>query len=246
MRQVGRLSRPRQPIWAEACPTGKPTCGVAATRASRSSTSRFQPADEAVGADQRQADDRGHRKPAVDEHGLVAAGRHPQRPRRSAAMTTVQDAGDAAAVVVREQVGPDVARGVEVLGQRVADVVVRQRGRSRWRARAPARAPSSAHLVVGHRPATVAAAPSNRSSRRGGSGRARRPGACARWCSSVSGRTRVSATEVMKLVSPAHRGSTCTWRWSGTPAPPAEPRFMPTFTPSQRVRRLDRRGDRVG
>ena len=36
---------------------------------------------------------------------------------------------------------------------------------------------------------------------------------------------------VMKLVSPCHRGSTCTCTWLGTPAPAAEPRFIPTFTP---------------
>src|SRR4029453_3471445 len=47
-----------------------------------------------------------------------------------------------------------------------------------------------------------------------------------------SGRTRVSATLVMKLVSPTHRGTTWTWRWPGTPAPPARPRFTPMFIPS--------------
>ena len=55
MRQVGRLRSPRQPSWAEAWPTAKPTCRVAATRASRSSTSRFQPGDEVVGPEQRRA-----------------------------------------------------------------------------------------------------------------------------------------------------------------------------------------------
>ena len=36
----------------------------------------------------------------------------------------------------------------------------------------------------------------------------------------------------MKFVSPTQRGSTCTWRCPGTPAPAARPRFMPTLTPS--------------
>ena len=36
----------------------------------------------------------------------------------------------------------------------------------------------------------------------------------------------------MKLVSPLQRGSTCTCRWPGTPAPAARPRLTPTFTPS--------------
>src|SRR2546423_13179769 len=36
----------------------------------------------------------------------------------------------------------------------------------------------------------------------------------------------------MKLVSPLHRGSTCTWRCVGTPAPAARPIFAPRFTPS--------------
>jgi hypothetical protein len=46
-----------------------------------------------------------------------------------------------------------------------------------------------------------------------------------------SGKTRVSAMAVMKLVSASQRGSTCTWRWSGTLAPPARPWFSPTFIP---------------
>src|SRR5262249_11770167 len=49
---------------------------------------------------------------------------------------------------------------------------------------------------------------------------------------SGSGRTRVSAIAVMKFVSAFQRGTTCTWRWPGTPAPAAAPRLIPTFTPS--------------
>ena len=51
---------------------------------------------------------------------------------------------------------------------------------------------------------------------------------------SGSGSTRVSATAVMKFVSPSQRGRQWTWRWSGTPAPAPAPRLRPTFTPSGR------------
>ena len=47
-----------------------------------------------------------------------------------------------------------------------------------------------------------------------------------------SGSTLASATEVMKLVSPTQRGSTCMWKWPGTPAPPALPRLAPRLAPS--------------
>ena len=40
---------------------------------------------------------------------------------------------------------------------------------------------------------------------------------------SVSGRTRTSATVVMKFVSPFQRGRTWTWRCAGTPAPAGAP-----------------------
>jgi len=47
-----------------------------------------------------------------------------------------------------------------------------------------------------------------------------------------SGRTRVSAVVVMKLVSPIQRGSACRCRCSATPAPAARPRLRPKFRPS--------------
>ena len=50
----------------------------------------------------------------------------------------------------------------------------------------------------------------------------------------ASGSTRTSATEVMKFVSPIHRGTMWTCRWSGIPAPAARPRFKPMFIPSGR------------
>src|SRR5262249_49518901 len=46
-----------------------------------------------------------------------------------------------------------------------------------------------------------------------------------------SGSTRVSATTVMKFVSPLQRGTMWMCRWSRTPAPAARPRLMPTLTP---------------
>ena len=55
----------------------------------------------------------------------------------------------------------------------------------------------------------------------------------------VSGRTRASATVVMKLVSPFQRGRTCTWKWPGTPAPAARPRLAPDVEPVGPVRRLE-------
>ena len=61
----------------------------------------------------------------------------------------------------------------------------------------------------------------------------------------ASGRTRASATAVMKLVSAFQRGSTWTWRWPATPAPAAAPRLSPTLTPLGPVRRLER-DHRVG
>ena len=49
---------------------------------------------------------------------------------------------------------------------------------------------------------------------------------------SVSGMTRVSATAVMKLVSPDQRGRTWRWTWEGRPAPAARPRLAPMLRPS--------------
>ena len=48
----------------------------------------------------------------------------------------------------------------------------------------------------------------------------------------VSGKTRASATAVMKLVSPTQRGTACRCRCRGMPAPAARPRLAPMFTPS--------------
>lgn len=50
--------------------------------------------------------------------------------------------------------------------------------------------------------------------------------------SSASGMTRTPPTEVMKLVSPDHRGTTWRWRCLGMPAPAARPRLAPRFIPS--------------
>ena len=44
--------------------------------------------------------------------------------------------------------------------------------------------------------------------------------------------TRTPATDVMKFVSPDHRGRTWRWRCPGIPAPAARPRLAPMFTPS--------------
>src|SRR5690242_6629943 len=52
--------------------------------------------------------------------------------------------------------------------------------------------------------------------------------------SRVSGRTRVSAVTVMKLVSPLQRGRAWRWMWSATPAPADSPRFKPRLRPSGR------------
>ena len=39
------------------------------------------------------------------------------------------------------------------------------------------------------------------------------------------------ATVGMKFVSPIQRGTMCQWRWPGTPAPAARPRFRPMLNP---------------
>ncbi len=56
----------------------------------------------------------------------------------------------------------------------------------------------------------------------------------------VSGRTRVSATEVMKLVSPTQRGTACRCRCCGMPAPAAFPEVGTEVDPLRVVRRLER------
>ena len=58
-----------------------------------------------------------------------------------------------------------------------------------------------------------------------------RPTSFSQVSASDSGITRIEATDVMKFVSPIHRGSTCRWRWRGMPAPPARPRLAPMFRP---------------
>ncbi len=56
-----------------------------------------------------------------------------------------------------------------------------------------------------------------------------------RYVSSIdSGITLVSAADDMKLVPPAHLGTTWACRWFGIPAPAAFPMFMPTLIPSGR------------
>src|SRR5690606_27814778 len=140
----------------------------------------------------------------------------------------------------------DVAGGVEVLGQLVDDVLVARRPGA-------ARVDPLAVAVVG----LVAGAPavglvgagvrhgaSDRSDRAPatGSPAAHRRGQASRILAhdvlSASGRTRVSATAVMKFESAPQRGSTWTCRWPGTPAPAASPRLVPTFMPSGASARL--------
>jgi hypothetical protein len=49
-----------------------------------------------------------------------------------------------------------------------------------------------------------------------------------------SGRTRVLAVTVIKLVSPIQRGRACMWMCAAMPAPPASPRLRPKFIPAGR------------
>ena len=48
---------------------------------------------------------------------------------------------------------------------------------------------------------------------------------------SASGMTLTSESTGMKFVSPAQRGTTCSWTWSTTPAPAMRPRFQPRLNP---------------
>ena len=64
--------------------------------------------------------------------------------------------------------------------------------------------------------------------------------ACRSRCAGSRAAPGPRRSTVMKLVSPFQRGSTCTCRWPGTPAPAARPRLAPTLTPSGGTRRGSR------
>ena len=110
---------------------------------------------------------------------------------------------DAAAADAREQVRPDVRGDVEILGEDVS---------------------------LGWRRVVLTTCTVLRCPQRTGSGQ------CLRSFSQLrcngSGSTRASATVVMKLVSPFHRGTTWTCTCPGMPAPPARPMLTPTLAPS--------------
>src|SRR5690606_22233775 len=145
------------------------------------------------------------------------------------------------AVVVGEQVGADEAGRVQVLGQLVDDVLVAQglgpdgAGRLAGPVAGLLAGPAAVVGLLGA--GRVRHGASDRSDRAPatGSPAAHRRGHASRSLAhdvlSASGRTRVSATAVMKFESAPHRGSTWTCRWDGTPAPAASPRFTPMLMP---------------
>ena len=67
MRQVGRLRSPRQPSWADAWPTAKPTCAGGGHEGVPLVDVEVPAGDEVVGAEQREQDP-GGQEPVVDEH----------------------------------------------------------------------------------------------------------------------------------------------------------------------------------
>ena len=92
----------------------------------------------------------------------------------------------------------------------------RREGRSRrrsWLTRRPAR-----RRLAGDAPRRLSAGQASAS-------RAASPSRC-------SGITLTSASTGMKFVSPAQRGTTCRWPWSGIPAPAMRPMFQPRLKPS--------------
>ena len=127
----------------------------------------------------------------VDQHGVVARrATHSRDAERGDAQVEV--ARDPAAVVVGEDVRPDVAGGVEVVGQRVADVVVGQRSLSSGVVvGGRGRTCSSVVGGVGTAPTDADASPHLGPGRQAGQA----PRSLRQVSSSGSGRTRVSATD---------------------------------------------------
>ena len=208
----------RQPSWADAWPTGKPTVRVAATRASRSSTSRSQPASEVVARRSGRGRCRPTRKPVVDEHGVVDRRDRP--------------GDDAAARPRRGRGSPGCGAGC-CSGRRRARRSRRRRGpRAARRGRSSSSASSG---VEARRPSTAATVRPAAALRR-----ARRRGACARSRRGGSGSTRVSATdghEVGVAVPAGQHVHVQVVRARRRRRP--RPRFTPTLTPSGRYARLD-------